>query len=86
MSPIIATATSLITLLVAVIGGVGTFVKTMADRRHGIREQEIALQTSTRTEFVELIQMYKDAADYWECQAKASQNEIDRLSKLLADK
>ena len=86
MSPIIATATSLITLLVAVIGGVGTFIKTMADRRHGIREQEIALQTSTRTEFVELVQMYKDAADYWECQARSRQEEIDRLSKLLADK
>nr|DAP97723.1 MAG TPA: hypothetical protein [Caudoviricetes sp.] len=86
MSPIIATATSLITLLVAVIGGIGTFVKTMADRRHGIREQEIALQTSTREEFVELVGMYKDAADYWECQAKARQGEINRLSKLLADK
>lgn len=86
MSPIIATATSLITLLVAVIGGVGTFVKTLADRRHGIREQEIALQTSTRTEFVELVKMYKDAADYWESQAKVRQDEITRLSKLLADK
>lgn len=86
MSPIIATATSLITLLVAVIGGVGTFVKTMADRRHGIREQEIALQTSTREEFVELVKMYKDAADYWECQAKVRQDEISRLSKLLEDK
>lgn len=85
MSPIIATATSLITLLIAVIGGVGTFIKTMADRRHGIREQEIALQTSTRAEFVELVQMYKDAAGYWECQAKARQNEIDRLTKLFAD-
>ena len=86
MSAIIATATSLITLLVAVIGGIGTLVKTLADRRHGIREQEIALQTSTRAEFVELVQMYKDAADYWECQAKIRQGEVDRLSKLLADK
>lgn len=85
MSPIIATATSLITLFIAVIGGIGTFVKTMADRRHGIREQEIALQTSTRTEFMELVRMYKDAADYWECQAKARQIEIDQLSKLLVD-
>ena len=85
MSPFIATATSLITLLVAAIGGVGTFIKTMADRRHGLREQEIALQTSTREEFVELVQMYKDAADYWECRALAWQDEIDRLSKLLAD-
>jgi hypothetical protein len=58
----------------------------VADRRHGIREQEIALQTSTRTEFVELVQMYKDAADYWEHQAKTRQNEIDRLTKLFADK
>lgn len=86
MSPTIATATSLITLLVAVIGGVGTFVKTMADRRHGIREQEIALQTSTRAEFVDLVKMYKEAADYWEGQAMVRQDEIDRLSKLLADK
>lgn len=86
MSPIIATATSLITLLVAVVGGIGTFIKTMADRRHGIREQEIALQTSTREEFVELVKMYKDAADYWECQAKLRQGEVDRLSKRLADK
>lgn len=85
MSPFIATATSLTTLLVAVIGGIGAFIKTMADRRHGIREQEIALQTSTREEFVELVQMYKDAADYWECQARSRQDEIDRLSKLLAD-
>ena len=85
MSPIIATATSLITLLIAVIGGFGTFIKTLADRRHGIREQEIALQTSTREEFVELVRMYKGAADYWECQAKVRQDEIDRLSKLLAD-
>lgn len=84
MSPIIAMATSLVTLLVAVIGGVGTLIKTMADRRHGIREQEIALQTSTRTEFVELVKMYKDAADYWEGQAKVRQDEVDRLSKLLA--
>lgn len=86
MSSIIATATSLATLLVAVIGGVGAFVKTMADRRHGIREQEIALQTSTREEFIELVKMYKDAADYWECQARVRQDEISRLSKLLADK
>lgn len=86
MSSTIATATSLITLLIAVIGGIGTFIKTMADRRHGIREQEIAVQASTRTEFVELIKMYKDAADYWEHQAKARQDEIDRLSKLSADK
>lgn len=86
MSPTIATATSLITLFVAVIGGIGTFVKTMADRRQGIREQEIALQTSTRTEFVELVKMYKDAADYWESQAKLRQDEVDRLSRLLADK
>lgn len=86
MSPIIATATSLATLLIAVLGGIGTFVKTVADRRHGIREQEIALQTSTRAEFVELVKMYKDAADYWECQAKAKQSEIDRLLKLSADK
>lgn len=85
MSPIIATATSLITLLVAVIGGVGTLIKTMADRRHGIRDQEIALQTTTREEFVELVKMYKEAADYWECQAKVRQDEICRLSKLLAD-
>lgn len=86
MSPIIATATSIITLLVAVIGGIGTFVKTLADRRHGIREQEIALQTSTRGEFVELVKMYKDAADYWECQAKVRQDEVNRLSALLNDK
>ncbi len=83
MSPIIATATSLITLLVAVLGGIGTFIRTVADRRHGIREQEIALQTSTRTEFVELVKMYRDAANYWENQAKARQDEINRLSKLL---
>ena len=86
MSPIIATATSLITLLIAVVGGVGTFIKTLADRRHGIREQEIALQASTREEFVELVKMYKDAADYWEGQARIRQDEICRLSKLLADK
>ena len=86
MSPIIATATSVVTLLIAVVGGIGTLVKTMADRRHGIREQEIALQTSTREEFVELVKMYKDAADYWECQAKVRQDEICRLSKLLEDK
>lgn len=86
MSPVIATVTSLVTLLVAVLGGIGTLIKTMADRRHGIREQEIALQTSTRTEFVELVKMYKDAADYWKCQAEAGQDEISRLSKLLADK
>ena len=86
MSPIIATATSVVTLLIAVVGGIGTLVKTLADRRHGIREQEIALQTSTREEFVELVKMYKDAADYWECQAKVRQDEICRLSKLLEDK
>lgn len=86
MSPFIATATSLITLLVAIVGGIGTFIKTVADRRHGIREQEIALQTSAREEFVELVKMYRDAADYWECQAKVRQDEINRLSKLLADK
>ena len=86
MSPIIATATSLITLLIAVVGGVGTLIKTLADRRHGIREQEIALQASTREEFVELVKMYKDAADYWEGQARIRQDEICRLSKLLADK
>lgn len=86
MSPIIATATSLVTLAVAVVGGIGTLIKTMADRRHGIREQEIALQTSTREEFVELVKMYKDAADYWECQARVRQDEICRLSKLLEDK
>lgn len=86
MSPIIAAATSLVTLAVAVIGGVGTLIKTMADRRHGIREQEIALQTATREEFVELVKMYKDAADYWECQARVRQDEIRRLSKLPEDK
>lgn len=86
MSSVIATATSLVTLAVAVIGGIGAFVKTMADRRHGIREQEIALQTATRAEFVDLVKMYKEAVDYWECRAKIRQDEIDRLSKLLADK
>ena len=86
MSPVIATATSLITLFVAVVGGIGTLLKTVSDRRHGIREQEIALQASTREEFVELVKMYKDAADYWERQARVRQDEISRLSKLLADK
>lgn len=86
MSPIIATATSLITLLVAVIGGIGTFIKTLSDRRNGIHEQEIALQTSTREEFVELVKMYKEAADYWECQARVRQDEICRLSKILDNK